>query len=235
MPRATAGNRHGVLRQPLCVLLKVTGDWLRQLGQTRHGALQGQVRLRGDEPPHRRLAPLGQTHPIGHQAWPVVRLGRLVPGEPLAKVRDRVGDERRAGEGEAKRKAAPTNMFTNGSHAGGRRSTPHAATYQNAAKTPAKKFGDASALRVGPLESATASRARGWGGRAVPSAPGSRRRLGQPSPPSPNELGLLDVEEARLPAGAAGETADAPVRRQHPVARDNDRDRVGAAGGSDSP
>ena len=50
-------------------------------------------------------------------------------------------------------------------------------------------------------------------GRAVTSAPNSRRRLGQPSPLSLDKVGLLDAEEARLPAGAAGETADAPVRR----------------------
>ena len=52
---------------------------------------------------------------------------------------------------------------------------------------------------------------------------------------SPNELGLLDAEEALLPARAAGETADPPVRRKHPVARNDDRDRVGAAGGADGP
>ena len=149
MPRATAGNRHGVLRQPLGVLLKVTDDRFRQLGQTRHGALQGQVRLRGDEPPHRRLAPLGQAHPLGHQAWPVVRLGRLVPGEPLAKVRDRVGGERRAGEGEAKRKAAPTNIFTNESHAGGTRKPQLTKTLP---RLPQKRFGGTSALRVGEAD-----------------------------------------------------------------------------------
>ena len=117
MLRATAGNRHGVLRQPLGVLLKVTGDRLRQLGQARHGALQGQVRLRGDEPPHCRLAPLGQAHPLGHQARLVAHRGRLVAGEPLAKVRDRVSGQCRAGEGEAKRKAAPIKMVATGNHA----------------------------------------------------------------------------------------------------------------------
>jgi hypothetical protein len=70
-------------------------------------------------------------------------------------------------------------------------------------------------------------------GRAVLSAPCSRGRLGQPSLPSLDEIGLLDAEEALFPAGAAGETADAPVRRQHAMARDDDRNRVGATGGAD--
>ena len=49
------------------------------------------------------------------------------------------------------------------------------------------------------------------------------------------KVGLLDAEEALLPAGAAGEAAVTPVRRQPPVARDYDRDRVGPAGGADGP
>ena len=128
MPRAAAGDRHGVFRQPLGVLLEVAGDRLRQLGQARHGVLQSQAWLRGDEPPHRRFAPLGQAHPLGHQARSVVRRGRLVTGEPLAKVRDRVGGQCRAGEGEAKRKAAPIKMVATGNHAQWRAERPRAAT-----------------------------------------------------------------------------------------------------------
>ena len=116
MPHPTTGNRHGVLRQPLGVLLEMLGDGLRQPDKARNGALQGQSRLGCDQSQHQRLTPLGQSHPLCLQARPGLQRRRLVTSNPLVKLLDRAGDQRRAGKGKPNRGSAAKNGFSDYPH-----------------------------------------------------------------------------------------------------------------------